>query len=235
MGLRPGLPGRSALALWIGENILGCTLFGDHAAIEEHDTVAHLTGKAHFVGDDHHGHALQCQALHNFQHLAHHFGVEGGGRLVKEHHFRLHAQSADDGHTLLLSAGELVGVGLGTVGKAHSLQKLHGLGFRLLTGHFVEHEGCAGQIVQHGHVGEQIELLEHHAHLLPMQIQVGVLIGQVSAVKNNIAGRGGLQHIQAAQEGGFTGTGRADYTQHITFVDGGGDALQDFYAFEAFL
>ena len=43
------------------------------------------------------------------QDLLDHFRVQSGGGLVKEHDLRLHGQSADDGDTLLLAAGEHVG------------------------------------------------------------------------------------------------------------------------------
>src|SRR5699024_12099682 len=49
------------------------------------------------------------------QDLADEFGVERAGRFVEEHHLRLHRQGARDRHPLLLTAGELIGVGAGLV------------------------------------------------------------------------------------------------------------------------
>ena len=51
------------------------------------------------------------QVLHDGEHLADHFGVQGRGRLVEEQHLRVHGQGAGDGHALLLAAGELPGAG----------------------------------------------------------------------------------------------------------------------------
>ena len=73
------------------------------------------------MGDDDHGHALVRKLLHDIQDLADHLGVESGGGLVKQHDIGLHAQRTDDGDTLLLTAGKLNGVSIGTVGKADAL------------------------------------------------------------------------------------------------------------------
>ena len=107
--------------LGVVEELLGGVLLQDMAAVHEQDPAAHLPGKAHLVGDHHHGHALVGQLLHDLQHLAHHLGVQGGGGLVKEHHLGLHGQGPDDGDALLLAAGELVGIGIRLLFQPHPL------------------------------------------------------------------------------------------------------------------
>ena len=66
----------------------------------------HLAGKAHFVGDDHHGHALAGEVDHHVEHLADHFGIERRGRLVEQHGDRVHRERAGDRDALLLAAGQ---------------------------------------------------------------------------------------------------------------------------------
>ena len=84
------------------------------------------------MGDDDHGHAVLGERLHDVQHLADHLGVEGAGGLVEEHDLRVHAQGPDDGHTLLLAAGELLRIVVGLVLQPDAGQELHGLGLGLL-------------------------------------------------------------------------------------------------------
>ena len=48
-------------------------------------------------------------------------------------------------------------------------------------------------------------MLEHHAHLLPVQVDVHRLIRQVHTVKKDLAAGGLLQQIQGAQQGGLAG------------------------------
>ena len=56
------------------ENLVGGALLQELAVGHEQDAVAHFTGEAHLVGDDHHGHAVPGQFLHDFQNFADHFG-----------------------------------------------------------------------------------------------------------------------------------------------------------------
>ena len=53
-------------------------------------------------------------------------------------------------------------------------------------------------------------MLEYHTHMLADLIDVGMRIGDILAVKNDLAGGRHFQKIHAAQEGRFTGTGRPD-------------------------
>ena len=54
--------------------------------------------------DDDHRHAVGGELFHNVKHFTDDFGVERGGRLVKEHDIRLHTQCAGNGDALLLTA-----------------------------------------------------------------------------------------------------------------------------------
>ena len=55
--------------------------------------------------------------------LSDHLGIQSGSRFVKEHDFRVHGQSAYDGDSLLLAAGELSGIALSLVFQPNSLQE----------------------------------------------------------------------------------------------------------------
>jgi hypothetical protein len=87
------------------EEFLRHVRLDDLPAIHEHDAVGHLAGEAHFVAHHQHGHAVLGETDHGVEHLLDHFRVERGGRLVEQHDFRVHAESARDGHALLLAAG----------------------------------------------------------------------------------------------------------------------------------
>ena len=68
-------------------------------------------------------------------------------------------------------------------------------------------------------MGEQVEVLEHHAHLLPVQVDVRTC-GSVISVPSKIdsAGGGRLQQVQAPQEGGFTAAGGPDDNDDLALV-----------------
>ena len=60
---------------------------------------------------------------HDVQHLLDHLGIERRGRLVEQHHLRLHAERAGDGDALLLAARELAGIFVRLLGNAHALEE----------------------------------------------------------------------------------------------------------------
>ena len=196
------------------------------AAVHKEDPAAHFPGKAHLVGDHHHGHALVGQLLHDFQHLAHHFGVQGGGGLVEQHHLGLHGQSPDNGDTLLLAAGELGGIGVRLLLQAHPLEQGGGGVVGLGLAHQLGADGSQGNVLPNGHVGEEIEVLEHHAHLPPDQVDVGLGVGDGGALKGDGALGGGLQQVEAAQEGGLARAGGPDDDHFLPGIDVLGDVVQ---------
>ena len=79
---------------------------------------------------------------------------------------------------------------------------------------------------------EEIEVLKHHAHLLPMQVDVQFLpvrslfLRDVDAFENDAARGGDLQQVQRAQKGGFPRSGGADDDHHVAAVDVHGHAVE---------
>jgi hypothetical protein len=116
------------------EEVLGGADLDDLAVGHEDHPVGDLAGEAHLVGDDDHRHAGLGQLLHRVEHLVDHLGVERRGRLVEEHHLRLHGERPGDGHPLLLTARELARVLVRLLGDLDPLEQLHAevLGLGLL-------------------------------------------------------------------------------------------------------
>ena len=83
--------------------------FDDLPVGKEDDAVCRLTGKAHFVGYNNHGHAFLCEGDHGVEHFVDHFGVKCTGGFVKEHDLGLHSEGAGDSDALLLTTGKLCG------------------------------------------------------------------------------------------------------------------------------
>ena len=100
---------------------------------------------------------------HHVEHLADQLGIERRGRLVEQHHLRLHRQRARDRHPLLLPTRELGRVGI-HLAEAHALQQLVGLlaatalalGFRSVTGRLDD-------VLERRQVAEEVEALEDDA------------------------------------------------------------------------
>jgi len=70
------------------------------------------------VRDNKHRHAFFRKLLHDVQNVADKLRVKGAGGLIEQHHFRFHGERTGDGHTLLLAAGKLCGVGIELIAEA---------------------------------------------------------------------------------------------------------------------
>ena len=77
-----------------------------------------LAREAHLVGHADHRHAFMREFDHHVEHFVDHFRVECGGGLVEQHDLGAHGERAGDGHTLLLAAGKLCGVGIEFIAEA---------------------------------------------------------------------------------------------------------------------
>ena len=200
---------------------LGRGTFLGNDAVRHIDHMArNIAGKRHLVGHHDHRQPVGCQLAHNAQHLAHHLGVQRGGRLVKQQHLRLHRQGAGDRHALLLPAGKLARLGVDIRRHTDLFQILQGGfagSFLVLMQHIAQ---PCGAVVQHGHIVEQVKALEHHTHLGAVGAGVAALGGDVLPVEQHLTVGRGFQQVDAAQQGGLAAAGCADHTGDIAGLDG---------------
>ena len=224
-----------ARAFGVSKQLVRGLILLDVTAVEEDGAAADLACEAHLVRHDDHRHAALGEVLHHVEHLADHLGVEGAGRLVEEHDLGVHHQRAHDGDTLLLTAGELAGIGVGAVGKAHAAEQLERLGLSLLLVHALDACGRGGQVVHHVHVVEEVELLEHHAHLLTVLVDVLALpLGaDVHAVEEDLARGRRLQQVQAAQKGALAAARGTDDGHDLVLFKINADVLEHVELMEA--
>ena len=59
---------------------------------------------------------------------------------------------------------------------------------------------CDGHIAKYGHVREQVEMLEHHSHLLAVEIDVGFGVGDVHPVKQDTAAGRDFQQVEGTEQ-----------------------------------
>ena len=122
---------------------------------------------------------------------------------------------ARDGDALLLATGQLIGIVIGAFGKAHA-RELLGRDVLCLVVGAVEHLGLGEHdVVQGVEVREQVELLEHHAHALAHLVDIHLGRGDVLALEDDLAARGLLEAVQAAQHGRLARSGRAEHDNHL--------------------
>ena len=80
--------------------MFGRTFFDNHAAVHKYDFVCNVARKSHLVRYDDHRKSRLCKLFHDFEHFAHHFGIESGSGLVKQDDFGGHRKGARNCHAL---------------------------------------------------------------------------------------------------------------------------------------
>ncbi len=208
-------------ALFFGgaEDFFGGADFDNLTFVEEDHAVGNGAGEAHFVGNDQHGHARAGQFYHHIEHFFNHFGVKGRGRFVEEHDFGLHRQGAGDGDPLLLAARELTGVLVGLVGDAYPFEQLQGGFFGFFFAPFAYLNGSQGDVLEHGQMREEIELLEDHTGFHANQLDVVGIIVEFDAIHNDGAALVFFEPVDGANEGGFARARRPKDDNDLAFAD----------------
>ncbi len=176
----------------------------DHLALaHDGDAVGQAERLEDVVGDEDDGlvqHLLQAQEL--VLHLPADQGIERRERLVEEPQLRPDGERAGDAHALLLAAGKLVGKRTLAPLQAHQLDHFARAALALALRLALDAQR-KGDVVENRQMGQQAEILEHHAHGAPAQLdQLGFArLQQVLAVEQHFAGGGLHQARQAAHHG----------------------------------
>ena len=178
------------------------------------------------MGHDDHGAALLRQLAHHLQHFAHQFGIERRGRLVEQHHVGFHAQRPGNGDALLLATRQARWIIILALGKPDALEHRFGPLAHFGPGLLQHRQRTFHHVLQHRHVGPQVELLEHHAKLgahvfdLAHAFRPGIAMPvlddlDVIALQVDFSGGRHLKQVDAAQEGAFSRARRAEDRDNV--------------------
>ncbi len=156
------------------------------------------------MGDHQHGHPLFGQTYHDIENFLDHFRIKGRCRFVEKHNFRIHAEAAGNRDPLLLTTGELAGKFLSLLGDINLFQIHHGRGFSLFFGFFAHPDRTESKIFQNRQVGKKIEMLKDHTDLGPNFLNIFNIVGQFSAINDDLTALMFLQTVDTANQGRFT-------------------------------
>src|SRR6266540_1111961 len=209
-----------------GEEFVGRSLLEDAAVVHEHDPVGRGPGEPHLVADYHHGHAGVGEVAHHVEDLCDHLRVERGGGLIEQDQLGVHGERPRDRHPLLLPTGELRRQLGGLVLHAHAREQLAGAALRLPAGLAAHLDRPERHVVEHAPVREQVELLEHHAHVRAQAGQLPALARQRPAVEQDGAVVDRFQTVDRPAQGGLARAGGAEHDDDIAGVDLEVDVLE---------
>ena len=77
-------------------------------------------------------------------------------------------------------------------------------------------------------------MLEHHADMLPVQVNIGFRIRDILSFKKNLSAGRLLQQVEGTEEGGLPGAGRPYYNHYLSLGYGSIDIFKDFNIPEGF-
>ena len=112
---------------------------------------------------------------------------------------------AGDGDALLLAAGKLTGILVGLLGDAHALEIAPGRGLGFGARHLLDPLRREAQIVEHGQMREQVELLEDHAGGVADLLDLPDIVGQLGAGDDDLPLLVLLEPVDAADQRRFAG------------------------------
>ena len=132
---------------------------------------------------------------------------------------------------LLLSAGELRGIGLGLILEPHDLEEFQSSLFApLLLSPQAGKLHREADVIEAVSLHQQVEALEDHRDLAPRRAELrGGHRVQTLSVHDDLALRRALEHIDAAHERGFAGAAHADDAVDVAVWNGQGDVLERVY------
>src|SRR6218665_2913190 len=214
--------------LRVAEELVRWCHFKYAAVGHEDDAVCDPSREPHLVCHAEHGHTVFGQPDHRVEHFMDHLRVECGGGFVEQHDLRIHAQRSRNRHALLLPPGQLTWVFVGLLGDSHALEVFHGRRLCRFAWHAPRKHGRQGGVLEYRQVREQVELLEHHAHLTSHGIHVLALVPrELDAVHGDAALLHLLHLIYAPNERGLTESGRAADDDALAGLDFEVDVGQD--------
>ena len=224
-----------AFVLRLAEKLLRSALFGNNALVDKDNSVRYITRKGHLVRYDNHRQALLCQIADNAQNLANHLRIKRTRRLVHEQHLRLQRQRTCNRHTLLLTTAELMRLSIDIAVHANMLQIFQRCFLRFFLA-LAQHLHLTNHAVfQNRHVIEEIEGLEHHAHLRAVHGQLFEGFVDVLTTIINMTVSRMLKIVYAANQGRLAAAGRTDNADNIAAMHIEADALQNLTLAKAFL
>lgn len=147
--------------------------------------------------------------------------VERAEGLVHEQQVGVGGQRAGETHALLHTAGQLVGPGLLPAFETGHPQRLGGTRLAGLTRHALDLQAVRG-VLQDAPVGEEREVLEHHADLGGADVPqiAGAQGGQVLAVEQHAARGGVEQTVEHPQQGGLARAGQPHDDEDLSRLHG---------------
>ena len=212
---------------WMEHHFFRGAYLHELPVLHDGNAVAHFQRFQEVVGDEYRGllhHLLKLEEL--ILHVATDEWIERAERFIEQENLRVHRESPGKAHALLHTTAQLPGVVPLPAGQPNQLQYLCRL---LHPGGLLDplHLEAIGDVVDNSPVGEQPEMLKHHAHLVAAQLQELLVVhGDHVLPIDNYMTIGGLDEArQAPDQGGFAAARQTHDHKDLALAHIEGDIL----------
>jgi len=106
------------------------------------------------------------------------------------------------------------------------VKQVHGDVHGLASVHPADHGGRKDDVLQHGHVGVEIELLEHEADLRPQQCQIQIFGIEIRSIHQDRALLDGFEAVDTPDEGALARPAGTADDEYFTLVHMQGYVLE---------
>ena len=119
----------------------------------------------------------------------------------------------------MLAARELCGHLIGLLGHAHAAQQVHGALTGFVLGDAQHINRSQHDVLQYGHMCEQVELLKHHAQLGTHAGKILAFLRQGLALDEDLARVDGFQAVDGAAHGRLARARGANHNDDLAAVN----------------
>ena len=206
----------------IGDYFLRRSYLNDASVLHDRDPVPDTDRLVQIVGDEDRGLSHHRGELHELVlKLAANQRIQGAEGLVHQEDVGVGRERAPQPHPLLHAPRELVGEAILPAAELHQVEHALGLlpAFSLADAAYFQ---GLGDVVAHGAMRHEAEVLEHHAHALASKLtQLRLRLERnVLAVHEDAAGARRKQPIDVAHQGGFAASRQTHDAEDLPFPHG---------------
>jgi hypothetical protein len=208
--------------LRVGEDLGGRAVHGNGAVVHDDEAAAEGGHLLHGVADHDDagilGLLIGPDVLQNGVPAC---GVQSGGGLVQDQHIGLHGDDPGNGDPAFLTAGEVEGGLLQQLAvNAHKARGAAHPGVQLVPGDALIF-WPEGDVLPAGLLEELVfRVLKHQAHLAPDGVGELLVLPDVLAPEQDLAGAGLEQTVEVLDQGGLAGAGVADQAHQLPEAEG---------------
>ena len=181
------------------EDFLRCALFIDLSFIHIENLSSDFPDEFHVMRHNDHCRSALSQPFDRIFHFANHRGIQSAGRFIKQDDFRIHNQCTGDRNSLFLPAGQLIRHPHRMLIQPDFLQCVQCMFSGCLFINLKYIQLRYNQVIQNGHIVEQVKTLKDHTDFTPQARHVITRRSNLFLIEKDLSARWCFQSVDHPQ------------------------------------